>query len=174
MSLFKTFRKASDPVIRNVRADDATHLARIYNEFVEHSTATFETEPVSADDMLWRIDTYAGKFPFEVVEIDGRVEGYCYAHPWKQLEAYAPTLEVTVYLSEVARGQGLGKEMVRRTIDDSRRRGFHSLIACITADNEASLALFRKLGFSKVSYFQEVGFKFGRWLDVEDLQLILD
>lgn len=174
MSVLTTIKTPEgEAVIRNVRPDDAAALARIYNQFVRQTTATFATEPVASSDMADRIDAYTGYVPFIVVEIDGAVQGYCYAHPWKQLDAYAPTLEVTVYLDAAARGRGVGERMVRLIIDQSRKMGFHSLIACITADNEASLALFAKLGFERVSYFREVGYKFEHWLDVVDMQLIL-
>ena len=69
--------------------------------------------------------------------------------------------------------RGTGEALMRKLIEECRHRGFHSLIACITADNRPSIALHEKLGFRKVSGFKEVGMKFGRWLDVEDYQLLL-
>ena len=70
-------------------------------------------------------------------------------------------------------GKGIGKELMLHLIEECRRYGLHALIACITEGNEASYALHEKLGFEKVSYFREVGRKFGKWLGIVDYELIL-
>lgn len=79
----------------------------------------------------------------------------------------------TVYLTPEACHKGIGPLLMTHLIDECRRQGYHALIACITADNLSSLRFHHRLGFRQVSRFSEVGLKFGRWLDVIDLELIL-
>lgn len=159
--------------IRPVRLDDAERIAYIYNKYVSASTITFETEPVTTEEMRGRIISISSAFPYFVYEYDGVVLGYCYAHLWKEREAYSKTLETTVYLDSEACHQGIGSRLMRHLIEDCRRRGCHALIACITADNLSSLQFHHRLGFRQVSRFLEVGRKFDCWLDVIDLELVL-
>ncbi len=161
--------------IRPVRpSEDAPAITAIYNRYITRTTVSFETEPLSEASMQERIEAISSEFPYFVYEYDSEVAGYCYAHLWKERSAYSKTLEMTVYLAPEACGKGFGAELVRRLIEACRERGFHSLIACITAENTRSLAFHEALGFRKVSHFRQVGHKFGRWLDVIDLQLPLD
>lgn len=160
-------------MIRPVQPQDVKYITDIYNEYILNSTYTFETEPISEDEMRLRIAQIFPHFPFFVCETDHKVVGYCYAHPWKQRTAYRYTLETTVYLSARHRGKGLGKLLMQVLIEECRQHNYHTLIACITACNTASCSLHSKLGFTQVSHFKEVGMKFGEWLDVADYELIL-
>ncbi|MDE7472534.1 MAG: GNAT family N-acetyltransferase [Muribaculaceae bacterium] len=160
--------------IREVNPDtDAQAIAAIYKPYVDNTTISFETVAPDADQMRSRILDMIPRYPYYVWEEDGAVLGYCYAHPWKERPAYSLTLETTIYLSPVAIGRGIGRELMNRLIGECRRRKFHSLIACITAENTASCAFHENLGFAKVSHFRGVGYKLGRLLDVADYQLIL-
>lgn len=160
-------------MIREVRADDAPQIAGIYNRYILETTISFETQPLSAEDMRKRIEEISSNFPYFVAESDGKIMGYCYAHPWKERAAYCKTLETTIYLASEAKGKGLGVRLMDRLIDECRNRGYHALIACITAENVESCHFHERLGFKKVSHFEQVGQKFGRWLDVADYELIL-
>ena len=86
-------------MIRRVELRDSKTIADIYNEYVMHSVVTFETKPLNEEEMRSRIIEIFKNFPYWVYEIDDRVVGYCYAHPWKQRAAYKYTLETTVYVS---------------------------------------------------------------------------
>ena len=159
--------------LRPVTLADAGRIAAIYNKYIADTTITFETEPVSVEVMRGRIDSISSAFPYFVYEYDGELLGYCYAHLWKEREAYSKTLETTVYLAPEACHQGIGSRLMRLLIEECRRQGYHALIACITADNLSSLRFHQRLGFRQVSRFSEVGRKFDRWLDVIDLELVL-
>ncbi len=159
--------------IRPVTLADAWRVAAIYNRYIEDTTITFETELVTPEDMRVRIETISSAFPYFVYEYDGELLGYCYAHSWKEREAYSKTLETTVYLAPEIFREGVGSLLMARLIEECRRRGYHALVACITADNLPSLKFHQRLGFRPVSRFSEVGRKFDRWLDVIDLELIL-
>ena len=160
-------------MIREVRPDDAAQIAGIYNRYILETTISFETQPLSAEDMRKRIEEISSNFPYFVAESDGKIIGYCYAHPWKERAAYCKTLETTIYLASEAKGKGLGARLMTQLIKECRNRGYHVLIACITAENEESCRFHERLGFKKVSHFEQVGQKFGRWLDVADYELIL-
>ncbi len=161
-------------MLRLVAPADAQALAAIYNEYVTRSTVSFETEPLSTEDMARRIADIAPRFPFYVWDDDGEVSGYCYVHPWKERAAYAGTLETTIYLAPKAQGRGIGTQLMQTLIADCRQRGVRALIACITAENEGSCRFHQRLGFRQVSLFEKVGQKFGRLLDVVDYELLLD
>lgn len=155
-------------MIREISPADIAPITYIYNEYVAHSTATFETESVSEAEMAARL----ANCRVLVAEAEGVTIGYAYLHRWKAFAAYSSTAEVTVYLHPGFTGQGIGRRLLMKLLDMERKAGrYHSVIACITAENERSVELFAQLGFRQVSRFESVGLKFGRWLDVVDLQL---
>jgi L-amino acid N-acyltransferase YncA len=160
-------------MIRKVEARDARAINDIYAYYITETTITFETEPLPPGEMLHRIETFAAHGPYFVYEEDGRVLGYCYAHQWKPRAAYAHSFEITIYLAHDALHRGIGTQLLNHLIADCRQRGIHALIACITEGNEASIAIHEKFGFRQASCYREVGYKFGRWLDVTDYELIL-
>ena len=148
-------------MIRDVKPQDATAITKIYNEYITNSIISFETEPLTEEDML------SSKYPYLVYETDGIVVGYCYAHTWKERAAYRYTAETTVYLSPAYTGRGIGTLLMQKLIEECRNKNYRALIACITDDNIASKSLHIRLGFKKV------GLKFDRWLDVVDYELLL-
>ncbi|MCM1519090.1 MAG: GNAT family N-acetyltransferase [Pseudoflavonifractor sp.] len=160
-------------MIRPVSPDDAAAIARIYNHYVMETTVSFETKPLTEAAMRQRIETLSASFPYFVHLSDGEIDGYCYVHDWKERAAYKGTMETTVYLAPDAKRQGTGTVMMRRLIDECCKRGYRALIACITAENEESVSFHRHLGFRQVSLFEKVGIKFGRRLDVCDMELLL-
>lgn len=160
--------------IRKVTTADSAAIADIYSRYVEETTISFETTPPDSSEMSLRISAISNSHPYLVSEDEtGAIIGYCYAHPWKERAAYSRTWETTIYLSPKAMGNGVGKQLMERLITECRSHGCHALIACITAENTASISFHSSLGFQKVSHFREVGFKFGRYLDVVDMELLL-
>lgn len=160
-------------MIRRVRECDAQGIAGIYNDYVLNSTISFEVEALTVEQMRQRIADISARFPYFVWEEDGEIAGYCYAHPWKERAAYHNTLETTIYLSPRYIGKGIGHKLMQRLITECRQCGFKVLIACITANNVTSIDFHRRLGFSQVSHFEQVGEKQGQLLDVIDMQLTL-
>lgn len=160
-------------MIRNVRTDDAQAIATIYNNYILRTTISFETETLTEEEMRGRIESIAAEYPYFVFEEGGSVVSFCYAHRWKERFAYSQTLETTVYVAPSYVRRGIGRGMMTKLIAECRQRGFHALVACITAENEASIKMHEAVGFRQVSLFEQVGRKFGRWLDVVDLELLL-
>lgn len=161
-------------MIRKVSVHDAAHIAAIYNYYIKNTTITFETEPVSEQEMAHRIGQIASHYPYFVAtDHDGQITGYCYAHLWKEKDAYKFTAETTIYVHPDHHRRGIGRRLMAALLAACKENGLHNLIACITVPNEASVELHEKLGFKQVSHFHEVGFKFGQWLDIYDFEFIL-
>ncbi len=161
-------------LFRNVTLSDAADIASVYNHHVEHTTVTFDTEPLSVEAMRDKISGIAAEYPYIVCEADGCVVGFCYAHQWKEKAAYSCTWETTVYVAQEFCSCGIGRKLMLSLIEECRKRSdCHALIACITSPNPASEALHRSLGFTQASHFHSVGNKFSEWLDVTDWELIL-
>ena len=153
--------------IRSARADDAAAIARIYNYFVTDTIITFEELIVSDDEMVQRItDVQTRGLPWLVSEDQGRVVGFAYAGPFRKRVAYRFTVESSVYLDISQTGKGLGRQLYSTLINQLKASDLNVAIGSIALPNEASVKLHESLGFIKTGHFSEVGFKFGRWIDV--------
>lgn len=161
--------------IRGATAEDANGIAEIYNHYIAESTATFEETPVAAHAMRDRlVKTAADKLPWIIVEENEKIIGYAYASKWNGRCAYRYSAEVTVYLAPNSIGNGVGTQLYHQLFAELRQRSYHVAIAGISLPNRASIALHEKFGMQRVALFSEVGYKFGRWIDVGYWQLKLD
>jgi phosphinothricin acetyltransferase len=153
--------------IRPAQSSDLTAITRIYAEAVRHGTASFEIEPPNEAEMARRFESLAaGGYPYVVAEQGGALAGYAYAGPYRARPAYHWTLEDSVYVDTAVHRRGLGRALLARLIEDSEAKGFRQMIAVIgDSANFSSVELHRALGFRMVGTFDNVGFKFGRWLD---------
>jgi phosphinothricin acetyltransferase len=160
--------------IRPADHADAAAIAAIYNHYVATTCITFETDPVSPDEMAARIDeANEARLPW-LIAIDGEaIVGYAYASKWKGRCAYRYSAESTVYLDAAQCGKGIGRTLYTALIDALRARSLHAVIGGIALPNDASIALHERLGFEKVAQFKQVGFKQDRWIDVGYWQLLL-
>lgn len=153
--------------IRAAVADDAKAIAAIYNHYVATTTISFEEQPVGDAEMAQRItDVQVAGLPWLVAEQDHQVLGYAYASKWRVRHAYRFSVESSVYLAPQSARQGLGTALYTALLAQLGEQGYHLVIGGIALPNEASVALHEKMGFRKVAHFGEVGFKFGRWIDV--------
>lgn len=161
--------------IRDATVDDLPAILAIYNEAVKNSTASYDEEPQSpAKRQTWFECHCRDGYPVLVAEDPpGTIAGWSALSRFHPRPGYRHTAESSVYIHVDHRGRGIGRELTRRLIPRARKRGLHALLAIIDAENEASLRLHRALGFAKVGHFREVGRKFGRWLDVIYLELML-
>jgi L-amino acid N-acyltransferase YncA len=158
---------ADNIVIRPALAPDLTSITRIYAEAVCHGTASFEIEPPDEAEMVRRFESLAaGGYPYVVADQDGAIAGYAYAGPYRARPAYRWTVEDSVYVDTATHRRGLGRALLARLIADSEAKGFRQMVAVIgDTANVSSVELHRALGFRMVGTFDNVGFKFGRWLD---------
>lgn len=154
-------------IIRSALTTDAGAIAGIYNHYVLTSTITFEEEPVSEADMWSRIHgLQTAGLPWLIAESPTGVSGYAYASQWKTRSAYRFSVESTVYVAPGSTAAGVGSSLYDVLLARLREAGLHTVIGGIALPNEASTRLHEKFGFEKTAHFKEVGFKFGRWIDV--------
>lgn len=160
--------------IRPARAGDAGSLAQIYNHYVADTCITFETDPVSADEMSQRVAaTENAALPWLVAVQSDDVVGYAYASKWLGRCAYRFSVESTIYLDAGHTGNGIGFQLYSGLIAAIRATSMHSVLGGIALPNEASVRLHERLGFKKAAHFRQVGFKQDRWVDVGYWQLLL-
>lgn len=153
--------------IRPATVLDAAAIAAIYAHYVASTTVSFEESAPDAAEMAQRIATArADELPWLVLEDAGALVGYAYASKWKGRCAYRYSVETSVYLDKTVVGKGFGTQIYSALLDELRKRELHVAIGGIALPNAASIALHEKLGFKKVAQFEEVGRKFGRWVDV--------
>ncbi len=149
-------------------------MADIYNHYVEHTTITFDEEPITTEAMQARLDEVSqAKLPWLVAEADGDVVGFAYAGKWKGRCAYRFSVETTVYLRPTQGGKQIGTRLYEALWGELRSREVHAIMAGISLPNPASVALHEKFGMRQVAHFREVGFKFNAWVDVGYWQCVL-
>ena len=160
-------------MIRPATPEDAAAVLAIYAPEVRSSVATFELDPPSPEEMRSRIVAVSATYPWLVFEASGRVVGYAYAAAYHSRPAYAWTCEASVYVGEGARGTGAGKALLRELLARLTGAGFVNVIARIALPNDASVRLFESHGFERIGTARGVGYKLGRWVDVDEWQLQL-
>ena len=159
--------------VRDARTNDAATLLRIYNREVLETTATLDAEPRTLEEQTRWLAERSGGHVVIVVELDDSVVGFASLSPFKDRAAYRPTVENSVYVDPDFQGRGLGRMLMTELVERARMFGFHSVIARIAEGNPASIALHQAFGYEVVGVEREVGRKFGRWLDVTEMQLML-
>jgi phosphinothricin acetyltransferase len=156
-----------DISVRPAELRDLAAITRIYDHAVRHGTASFELEPPDETEMTRRYESLlAGAYPYLVAELGGGVAGYAYAGPYRARPAYHWTVEDSIYIAPQSHRRGIGRLLLDRLIVESEAGGFRQMIAVIgDSANTGSIELHRAAGFRMVGTFDNVGFKFGRWLD---------
>jgi phosphinothricin acetyltransferase len=161
--------------IRPATEADLSTVTAIYDHAVRTGTATFELDPPDRDEMTARFRNLSESgFPYLVATRDGGVAGYAYAGPYRARPAYRFTVENSVYLHPDARRQGIGSRLLEALVREAAGCGFRQMIAVIgDSANAGSIGVHSRAGFRMVGTFENVGFKFGRWLDTVLMQRAL-
>ncbi len=161
--------------IRPAASADLPAILNIYNEAVLNLTATYDCEPQTlAARTAWYEDHQREGYPVFVAEDDaGRVAGWSSLSKFRPRPGYRFTGEDSVYVAAGCRGQGLGKLLLAPVVAAARQLGLRAIMAGIDAESQASRRLHARFGFEQVAYLKEVGYKFGRWLDVVYMELLL-
>lgn len=152
---------------------DLPKIQEIYNYYVLNSTATFHTVPLSLKEMKELVIFNNSIYKTFLIKDFNYVYGYVLLTQHKKREAYDRTAEISIYLDPSYVGKGIGSFSIKYIEEYARRFGVHVLIATISGENSKSIKLFEKNGFIKCAHYKEVGYKFGRLLDVVALQKIL-
>lgn len=152
--------------IRLCQAGDYPAICDIYNYYIENTVISFEETPLTVQELGERVVACTRHYPWLVCADRDRVVGYAYANKWQVRSAYRKCVETTVYLQPGEGAKGYGAALYRELLARLQEQGLHSAIAGIALPNEASVKLHERCGFGKVAHFAEVGWKFGRWVDV--------
>jgi L-amino acid N-acyltransferase YncA len=160
--------------IRNATENDIQAMLDIYNEIIANTTAVFQYEPHTFEMRSeWFAQKQKENYPVFIAEENNEVSGFSTFGQFRNWQAYKYSVENSVYVRAEQRGKGIGKLLLQPLIDVAKQMQLHTIIAGIVADNEASIALHKQFGFVEVAHFKEVGYKFGRWLDLKFLQLMI-
>ncbi|MBL7166712.1 MAG: N-acetyltransferase [Dehalococcoidales bacterium] len=158
--------------VRRAEPGDLGAITEIYNEAVLTTDASFDTEPKTEDEQRAWFIKHGPKHPIMVAEIDGTITGWASLSEWSDRRAYADTAEISLYVKEEHRSKGTGRRLLETIILEGEKVGLHSVVARIVAGNDVSVHLHESFGFEHIGIMREVGWKFGRLLDVVLMQKI--
>ena len=147
-------------------ARDAAGILAVYAPYIRETAVTFETEVPAPDAFTARVAGICADFPYLVLEVDGELAGYAYAHRQAERAAYAWNAELSIYLAGKWRGRGLGVPLYRLLERLLTMQGYVNLYGVITASNAGSIRLHEKLGYRQTGLHEKTGWKFGQWHDV--------
>jgi len=161
--------------IRDADREDLPGILAIYNVVIATSTAVYSETPSTLDDRIgwWQTRIEQG-YPVLVAADATGVVGFASFGDFRAWPGYRFTVEHSVHVRADRRGEGIGTALVSAVVRGASHLGKHVMIAGIDAENAASIRLHERLGFERVAHFREVGFKFGRWLDLVFLQRFLE
>lgn len=152
--------------IRQVQLSDAEQILRVYAPFITDTCISFEYVVPNLEEFTKRIETISNEYPYLVLEEDGEIVGYAYAHRYLERVAYSWDVEVTIYLAPQVQGKGLGVILYGALEKLMALQNIKNLYSCITGDNVHSIEMHHAIGYELVGTFPKAGFKHDRWLDV--------
>jgi L-amino acid N-acyltransferase len=159
-----------EAVIRDAREADLVAIDRIYDHYVRTSTCTFQLEPAGLEAREVWFANHGERWPVVVAESGTSVVGWGCLSIYNVRAGYRFTAEDSVYVDESMHGRGIGKKLLRELLERGRAHGHHTILAGISAEQLPSVRLHESFGFVEVGRVREVGYKFGRWLDVVFMQ----
>jgi len=159
--------------IRTVQPDDVVEITAIYNTYIVDSIITFETEKVTATDILQRIQKVTQLYDWLVLIENGMLVGYAYYTSFRERKAYEHTVESTIYLKSGSSGKGMGSDLYTALLERIKNKGFREVMGVIALPNPESTRFHEKLGFKNMGVLKNVGFKFDTYLDVAFYQKTL-
>jgi phosphinothricin acetyltransferase len=159
-----------DLCIRAATAVDLAEINAIYNHYVLHSTCTYQTVPSSEAERAAWFAAHGAPHPVIVAEREGAVVGWGSLSQFHPRDAYQHSVEDSVYVRHDAHGLGIGSALLAELLRLAEALGHHTVLGGIDAEQPASIALHGKHGFVEVARYREVGYKYGRWLDVVWMQ----
>ena len=155
--------------IRKANEQDSASIADVFDYFVENSYASYVTRKVGLD-FYAKMRAGAQEYPFYVVEMSGRVVGFGFLRPYRNVEAFRRTAEITYFILPEHTRKGLGTKLLQVLEREAIELGIITLLANISSLNKQSLRFHRKNGFQKCGTFRKIGVKFGRDFDVVWIQ----
>ena len=160
--------------VRHANENDLPAILAIYNDIILNTTAVWQYDPHTLEmrQEWFAIKRELGHPVFVATEQD-KIIGFSTFGPFRQWQGCRYTVENSVYVAAESRGKGISKLLMPPLINAARELNMHAIVAGIEASNEVSISLHEKFGFTEVAHFKEVGHKFGQWMDLKFLELIL-
>jgi L-amino acid N-acyltransferase YncA len=157
-------------------ASFSDQILAIFNDAILTSTALYDYKPRTKESMAgWFENKKKGDFPVPgAVDEEGKLLGFASYGTFRAWPAYKYSVEHSIYVAAQHRGKGLGKLLLQEVINAAREQKYHALIGGIDSQNTVSIRLHKQFGFQHAGTLRQVGFKFGRWLDLDFYELILD
>jgi phosphinothricin acetyltransferase len=163
-----------DCVVRVAVETDQRAILDIYNDAVLHSTATFDLEPRTWEEHQRWFEEHRPPYQVLVAAVGDTVAGWGSLSPFRAKPGYRFTAQDSIYVHKDFRRRGIGAALLYLLIETAGEGGFHSIMALIDGGNTVSVHLHERFAFRQVGAFPEVGFKFGRWLDVVHMQRLFE
>ncbi len=156
--------------IRFAKPSDAKAILSIYAPYIEKTAVTFEYDVPSVEEFAFRISEITAHYPWIVYEEEGEILGYAYGGPDHTRAAYQWTVESSVYISENAKGRGIGKALYEELFKILKAQNFCVCYAIIIEENEISLKMHEKFGFKQIGFAKNSGYKLGAWHSVVTME----
>lgn len=162
-------------MIRPMTLQDIEKVLEIFNDAIINTTAAYHTEPQTLEEKIqWFNDKQEANDPMFVYEENGEVIGFVTYSRFRPYEGYKYSMEHSIYVDNNHHGKGIGKQLLQKIIEEAKNRGVKTLIAVIDSKNIGSIKMHEKFGFYFAGKLKNVGFKFGKWLDIVYYQLDLN
>ncbi|TKG96656.1 N-acetyltransferase family protein [Puteibacter caeruleilacunae] len=153
--------------------EDIQIITDIYNQAIRDTVATFDTDEKSITDRTDWFNQHDDTFKILVAKKDNQVIGWASLSKWSARSAYDKTAEISVYIDEHQQGLGAGKLLMKKIVEHAYTTDLHTIISRIAGDNDISVHLHKKYGFTIIGTMKEVGYKFNQFIDVHIMQLML-
>jgi L-amino acid N-acyltransferase YncA len=159
--------------IRAAAEADAPAICAIHNQGIEDRIATLDTTLRTPDGTRAWLSDRESRHPVIVADAGHRVVGWASLNRYNPRAAYDHVADFSVYVERAARGKGIGQQLLDRLIVLAREIGFHKMVLAAMANNDAGIALYTRVGFSRVGTFHEQGMLDGKWVDVVIMEKLL-
>lgn len=152
--------------IRMIQPADIPAAREIYAPYVAETLVSFEYQPPTLEEFTARVERTVKQYPWLVCETDGEVVGYAYAGALGVRKAYQWSVELSIYVRQDQRGQGIGRQLYQTLLELLAAQGYTGAYGSVTQPNPASDRLHREMGFELVGVWRDAGYKLGVWRDV--------
>ncbi|MBL0012359.1 MAG: N-acetyltransferase [Flavobacterium sp.] len=161
-------------IIRTANITDLPQILEIVNHAILHTTSNYLYEAQTLNDQAkWFEDKKSKGFPIFVADQNGIAIGFGTYGTFREKIGYQFTVEHSVYVAPDQIEKGIGRMLMLALIESAKEEGYHTMIGGIDAENTGSIEFHKKFGFEETGVIKEVGFKFGKWLDLQFMQLLL-
>ena len=161
-------------MIRQAVKEDIPAINGILNYATMNTNYNLNTKPRSEHDAVkWFEEHQSDGYPVVVAELRGQVIGWASLSRFREYTGYNTTAEASVYISVNHRHKGVGTTLLTTLITMARGK-YHCLVAVVTDNNWASLALHTRCGFIANTTFREIGYKNNTFIDITYMTKLLD